>query len=104
MVAKAYNAFYIDPAIAKDPYASPMFATPKQLASFPDTLVMTAGQDGLCFEDEEFALKLARAGVTVTCRRFVNSLHGFILNRNGDWEAGMALLKTFLAVHLKSQV
>lgn len=95
-VSRTYNAFYVDPETAKDPYASPLFATPEQLAAFPETLVMTCGRDGLCFEGEEFALKLARAGVTVTLRRFVDSLHGFTLNRNGEWQQGLALLERFL--------
>lgn len=96
-VARTYNAFYLDPETARDPYASPLFAGERQLAAFPPTLVMTCGRDGLCFEAEEFALKLARAGVTVTLRRFVNSLHGFTLNRTGEWQQGLALLERFVA-------
>ena len=99
-VARTYNAFYVDPETARDPYASPLFASTEQLAHLPETLVMTCGRDGLCFEAEEFALKLARSGVNVTLRRFVNSLHGFTLNRNGEWQEGLDLLQRFLANHL----
>ena len=99
-VAKTYNAFYCAPQIAQDPYVSPIFASDKQLAGFPDTLIMTAGKDSLCYEDEEFALKLARAGVTVTCKRFQNSHHGFTINRTDDWQCSMDLLLKFISAHL----
>ncbi|MEA5012249.1 MAG: alpha/beta hydrolase [Angelakisella sp.] len=99
-VAKTYNAFYCAPQIAQDPYVSPLFASDEQLSGFPDTLIMTAGNDSLCYEDEEFGLKLARAGVTVTCKRFQNSLHGFTINRTDDWQASMDLLLKFISAHL----
>ena len=99
-VARLYNSFYCEPETAKDPYASPLFASEEQLAPFPETLVITAGQDGLCFEAEEFAMKLARSGVTVTSRRFRDSLHGFTLNRNGEWTESMELLLNFVRAHL----
>lgn len=98
-VARTYNAFYCDPETARTPYASPEFATEEQLAAFPDTLIMTAKRDSLSFEAEEFAKRLSQAGVTVTCRRFLNSRHGFTINRDGDWEASQALLKAFIKAH-----
>ena len=95
-VARTYNAFYCPAELADTPYVSPGFATQEQLAGFPDTLIMSAEKDSLCFEDEEFAMKLARAGVAVTCKRFRNSLHGFTINRNGAWEESQAMLKRFI--------
>ena len=61
---------------------------------------MTCGRDGLCFEAEDFALKLARSGVNVTLRRFANSLHGFTLNRNGEWRERLDLLRRFIVDRL----
>jgi acetyl esterase len=99
-VAKTYNAFYCAGELAKDPYASPAFASEEQLKAFPDTLIMTGGRDSLCFEAEEFALRLSRAGVTVTSRRFVNSLHGFTINRTDEWEDGLKLIENFIETHI----
>ena len=102
--AKLYNAFYCEPEAAKNPLVSPLFAPEEQLARFPDTLVMSAGLDSLCYEDEEFAMKLARAGVTATSRRFRDSLHGFTLNRSGEWEAGFELMRSFICQHIKKEL
>ena len=100
-VARTYNAFYCPPELANTPYVSPGFATQEQLTYFPDTLIMSAAKDSLCFEDEEFAMRLAQAGVAVTCKRFQNSLHGFTINRNGDWEESQKLLKDFVGRYIK---
>lgn len=93
-VAKTYNSFYCSGEQAKDPYASPIFAMEEQLRHFPDTLILSAGLDSLCYEDEEFALKLMRAGVTG--RRFTESRHGFTINRSDEWEEGMRLIEEFV--------
>lgn len=99
-VAKAYNAFYCDGENAGNPYASPLFATKEQLRSFPDTLIISAGMDSLCYEDEEFAAKLIQAGVTVTARRFMNSRHGFTVNRTDEWEDALSLTEDFIQRNL----
>ena len=70
------------------------------LAGLPDTLVISAGEDSLCVEDEEFALRLARSGVTVTLRRFTDSLHGFVINRRCEWESAEALIVRFIKQHV----
>ncbi len=94
-VAKTYNAFYTSGDQAKDPLASPIFATDEMLSKFPKTLIITAKLDGLSFEAEEFALKLARAGGEVTVKRFQNSHHGFTINRMEDWEEAHTLIEEF---------
>lgn len=99
-VARTYNAFYCPAEEAKNPYVSPIFASQEQLSAFPDTLIMSADRDSLCFEDEEFAMALARAGVTTTCCRFPDSLHGFTINRSGAWEASTELFMTFAKAHI----
>jgi len=43
----------------------------------PDTILYTASADALRFEGEEYALRLMRAGVQVTCKRWQDSNHGF---------------------------
>lgn len=76
--ARIYNLLYVDdPEMAKEPTCSPIFAPDALLAQMPPCVVYTAGEDSLKREGEEFALRLARAGVNVTCKRWPGSLHGF---------------------------
>lgn len=94
--ARGYNALYCVPEKAGDWRVSPLFAPSERLAVFPQTLVITAAEDSLAAEDEEFALKLARAGVEVTCKRFAGCVHGFFINRMDAWEDGIALIHRYL--------
>lgn len=94
--AKKYNEMYIAPELAKDPYVSPLFAPDELLEAFPDTLIITAGEDSLCVEAEEFALRLIGVGVYVSVQRFTDSVHGFIINRCCQWQDGIARLHHFL--------
>ena len=94
--ARNYNALYCPPEGAGDPRVSPLFAAAEQLTAFPPTLVITAGDDSLAPEGEEFAKHLAQAGVEVTCKRFQNCVHGFFINRMDAWEDGIALIHRYL--------
>lgn len=98
--ARDYNLKYVTPEQAAEMYASPVYAPAEVLKGFPDTLVISAGEDRLCREDEEFALKLARAGVTVTLRRFTASVHGFVINQMCEWEKAMELICRFIDQHV----
>ncbi len=89
--ARAYNALYVDPEAAGEPYASPLLAPPEMLAGLPQTLVITAGQDTLRFEAEQFAARLAAAGVQVTMQRFLHSKHGFMTHCREEYEKGHEL-------------
>ena len=71
------------------------------LADLFDALVLSAGKDKLCEEDEQFAARLAAAGVTVTARRFPRSQHGFTINRGGEWREALALHAAFFDAHLR---
>lgn len=98
--AQMYNAKYVAPEKAEDPFVSPLFAETELLERFPATLVISAGEDSLCQEDELFAMKLARAGVEVTCQRFTDSIHGFIINRMCQWQEGIERILDFVGHHL----
>lgn len=98
--ARNYNQKYLSPEQAREPYASPIYAGPELLEHFPDTLIISAGEDSLCMEDEEFALHLIRAGVTVTARRYLRSVHGFVINRMCEWEDAMELITHFIRQHI----
>ncbi|WP_026404569.1 alpha/beta hydrolase [Actinomadura rifamycini] len=59
----------------KEPDASPLLAA--DVAGFPPTYLVTAGFDPLRDEGEEFAERLAGAGVPVALRRQDDLIHGF---------------------------
>lgn len=94
--AKLYNLYYCDEELQRDPYASPYFATEEMLRGLPKTLLITAGEDSLCTEAEEFALKLARAGTEVTLKRFPGVGHAFTIYRKPGFEAAMELIFRYL--------
>lgn len=100
--ARNYNALYCPPERAEDPRVSPVFAPLEQLTAFPPTLVITAGDDSLAPEGEQFALHLAQAGVETTCKRFPNCVHGFFINRMDAWQEGVALVHRYLADALRA--
>ncbi|QFG21169.1 alpha/beta hydrolase [Actinomadura sp. WMMB 499] len=58
-----------------EPDASPLLAA--DVAGFPPTYLVTAGFDPLRDEGEEFAKRLAGAGVPVALRRQEDLIHGF---------------------------
>ena len=91
-----YLTLYMEPEECVDELASVILADDETLGSFPETLVITAGLDSLCDEGERFAIRLAQAGTAVTWKRFVNSPHGFMINRNGEWKEALQLHRRFL--------
>ena len=99
--ARSYNALYCSPELAGDPRVSPLFASPEQLAAFPPTLIITAGDDSLAPEGEEFAKHLAQAGVEVTCKRFPHCIHSFFISHLDAWEEALDLIRRFLEEGLR---
>ena len=83
----------------KDPFISPAFAELDEISSFPPTLIITASQDSLCEEGEQFRDKLIEAGIEVTHKRF-NAKHGFNLYPGAEadesWQMIINHLKRYL--------
>ena len=96
-----YQQFYCTPEEAENPLCSPIKASLSQLAAFPDCLVLSAGQDSLKTETEQFAKKLIEAGVTVTAKRIPEAIHGFTTNRTDGWEKALTLHCNFFARHFE---
>lgn len=62
-----------------DPTASPLRASPGDLAGLPPTLIITAEADVVRDEGEAFAALLRAAGVPVTCTRYLGTVHDFVV-------------------------
>lgn len=62
---------------AKDPAISPLWQSPEELTGMPDALVISAENDSLREEAEDYARTLMRAGVEVTGKRFPGKRHAF---------------------------
>lgn len=62
-----------------DYHLSPINASLDQLKNFPPTLIMTAENDVLRDEGEDFARRLMQAGVEVRTARFIGTIHDFVM-------------------------
>ena len=97
---KLYTDFYVGKADPADPLCSPAKAADEALASFPDSLILSAGEDSLREDVEAFVLRLVKAGVCVTAQRIPEAMHGFTTNRTPGWERALALHCKFFRQHL----
>ena len=97
---KLYTDFYVGKADPADPLCSPAKAADEALASFPDSLILSAGEDSLREDVEAFALRLVKAGVCVTAQRIPEAMHGFTTNWTPGWERALALHCKFFRQHL----
>ena len=74
-----WDQYTTDPAQRAQITASPLRATPGQLAGLPPALVITAEADVLRDEGEAYAAKLRAAGVPVTAARYPGIIHDFVM-------------------------
>lgn len=73
------NHYLPDPEAGSQPTASPLLASPGDLAGLPPALVITAEFDVLRDEGEAYAHKLGEAGVRVTAVRYLGTIHDFVM-------------------------
>ena len=82
-VADMFNDCYIDRAHAGDSDCSPIYCSDEELMGQCPAVVLTCEIDSLRDEGEEYALRLMKAGVEVTAKRFLGVPHGFTMHE-GD--------------------
>ncbi|WP_067816090.1 alpha/beta hydrolase [Actinomadura kijaniata] len=86
-----WDQYTTDEAQRAEITASPLRATPEQLAGLPPALVIVAEADVLRDEGEAYAAKLREAGVPVTAVRYQGVIHDFVmLNALRDTNAAKA--------------
>ena len=74
-----FNAYLENKEQKKEIFVSPLMAKIDELSSIPPTLIITAENDVLRDEGEEFAQKLIKAGVNATSIRINNTIHDFLM-------------------------
>lgn len=86
-----WRQYVPDPAQDSEPTACPLKASLDQLKDLPPALIITAECDILRDEGEMYARKLAQAGVSATCTRYLGAIHGFMgLNALAETPAARA--------------
>ncbi len=89
-----FDAYLNNKEEKKDIFVSPLKAEIDELTGLPDILIITAENDVLRDEGEEYAQKLVEAGVDVACVRINNTIHDFMmLNSLRDSKATHAAYK-----------
>jgi acetyl esterase len=88
-IAIMFDACYIKPEECADYRVSPAALDPSELAGLPPAVILTAEYDSLRDEAETYASKLIKAGVPVSCRRFLGSPHGFTMTLGGHDMMGL---------------
>ena len=74
-----WDAYLPDPAVRKQPTATPLSASLDELAGLPEALVIVDENDVLRDEGEAYARKLSNAGVRVTSTRYNGTIHDFVM-------------------------
>ena len=95
-IAQVFNDCYVTPQQAREPHASPVFASLEDLQGLPPALVLLAGMDSLHAEGLKYAGMLKDAGVEVEIRDYPQAAHGFTLNDSDDARDAIGKMAEFL--------
>lgn len=88
-----YNRMYLTREEDKlNPLASPLLAPDSMIRTSPETLIIVCDNDFFCDEGLAYGKRLAENGVTVTMKNFMDSSHGFVVQRKGEFEAAERLI------------
>jgi acetyl esterase len=101
-MAQIFRACYVDPDQAKDPYVSPVYATPEDLEGLPPALFILAGRDSLHAEGLKYREMLATARVVTACYEYPHAVHGFTLNPSADTTDASTKMAAFLNQYLNA--
>ncbi|MEW6402166.1 MAG: alpha/beta hydrolase [Chloroflexota bacterium] len=99
-MAMMFDACYIDPAQAKDPYVSPVYATQEDLRGLPPALFILAGGDSLHAEGVKYYEMLKSSGVVTEFHDYPNMPHGFTYKPSADAVDAWGKMAAFLKKHL----
>jgi acetyl esterase len=97
-----FNECYVNPARAKEKYASPIFCVIEDLRGSPPALLSLAGKDSLFEEGRQYAKTLKLAGVDVTSIEYADALHGFTMGDSADAKDAIERMACFLLKHLRA--
>ncbi len=100
-MALIFNACYVDPSQAREPYASPIYATREDLEGLPPALLILAGGDSLHDEGLKYCRMLEAAGVITECYDYPRAPHGFTYKRSADSVDARAKMAAFLRRHFQ---
>jgi acetyl esterase len=99
-MASMFDACYVDPGKAMDPYVSPVYATREDLEGLPPALFILAGRDSLHDEGLKYCSMLKSAGVITECYEYPDAPHGFTYKPSSDtidaWDKMAAFLSNYL--------
>jgi acetyl esterase len=74
-----WDQYLPDATRRNEPWASPLLASKEQLACLPRTLIITAENDVLRDQAEEYGRKLITSGVEVVTTRYNGTIHDFAM-------------------------
>jgi acetyl esterase len=101
-MATMFDRCYIsDPADARNPYASPVYAAMQDLVGLPPAIVIVAGKDSLHDEGVKYANMLKDAGVETELHEFLEEAHGFTYKPGPGAQDAIGLMIDFMKEHLK---
>ncbi|MBC7226493.1 MAG: alpha/beta hydrolase [Thermoflexales bacterium] len=99
-MAMMFDACYVDPALARDIYVSPVYATREDLEGLPPALIIVAGRDSLRDEGLKYCEMLKAAGVVTECYEYPDAPHGFTYQRSRDAMDARDKMAAFLRKYL----
>lgn len=91
-----YNRMYVNPEDTGNALCSPCLAEDRQLEKMPPTVMICCDNDTFRDENLAFAGRLMRLGVPVYGRCFLNSSHGFTIQRRDEFRDAERMILTAL--------
>jgi acetyl esterase len=100
-MAMMFDACYIDPTQARDPYVSPIYAVEEDLEELPPALFILAGRDSLHDEGLKYFEMLRAAKVVAEVHEYPNAAHGFTYYSSAESTDAFEKMVVFLRKYFK---